>query len=581
MTAPPSLDQYFTQGERIDTFSNAQYTSAPEFNDPIWLDVHGEIPSWLQGVLYRIGPGKFTLGDKDSRSMTISHAFDGLAYVHRFEFDGKNQKLRYNSRCTAKTYEKNLLDNPLGGHSSFGNVHGKGSAWEHFMDFLARSKKSIRTVEDASARSVNVTVTPNYPLPNSFDGPGPVLVAKTDTNMLQKVHHDTLEPERLFDYSFYNDKLIGQLSASHHQHDVFTGETFNFVMSLGPQPRLTVFKISKNGNTEILAEITNNLDANNTPFRPAYMHAFWLTQHYVIIPVAPNYIKNHALDLAVTGNLLAGMEWDPNAPSWLYIVSRDGGHIATVPVDPHFAFHTLHGRDYKDEDGNVVLELNNEAFADGSVLFSTSTLTDVARADQVQDRDDRRSAAAAKPVHLSGFQVPSAHDFTKSFGDLRQYKIVLDKEAPRTASKGNFTTLVKNIEFARIHPQYQFEKFDHVYFNFILPGEAGKRGDQYGIKKIVLSTQQELVWQPDTSDAYICSEPVFVPRPGATDEDDGVVISLINIYDNRGADQDRCYLLLLNAKTFTEYGRIPLGQFTATTFHGSFVDQEFVDGSFN
>ncbi|KAI8072871.1 carotenoid oxygenase [Gongronella butleri] len=573
--ASPSLDQFFTQGQLIDKCLKAQYTSAPEFNEPIWLDVQGEIPSWLQGVLYRIGPGKFTLGEKDGKSLAITHAFDGLAYVHRFEFNGKNQTFRYNSRCTAKTYEKNILANPFGGHSSYANVWDKGNAWQHFMDFLARSKKSIHNLEDASARSINVTVTPGYPLPPSFDNQGaPVLVSKTDSNILQKVHHDTLEPERLFDYSFYNGKLDGRLSAAHHQHDVSTGETFNFVMSVGPNPKLTVFKISKTGETTILAEITDNLDANNTPFRPSYMHAFWITQNYVIVPVAPNYVKNHGLDLAVTGNLLAGMEWDSTAPNLFYVVSRQGGHVATVPVEQHFAFHTLHGRDYTDENGNAVLELNNEAFANGNVLFGSANLADVARSTQ-------KKIETWKYNLFYLCRVPDVEGFSKSFGDLRQYKIVLDKTNPCTASTSSFKTLVKNIEFARIHPLYQFEKFDHVYFNFIKTGEADKRGDQYGIKKITFSTQQELVWEPDTNDAYICSEPVFVPRPGATDEDDGVVISLVNLYDNRGAEYDRCYILLLNSKDFTEYGRIPLGQFTATTFHGSFVDQEFVNGSFN
>lgn len=51
----PSLDAFFTQSDQFSKIKKPRYGNAPEFNDPIWLDVEGEIPSWLRGVLYRIG----------------------------------------------------------------------------------------------------------------------------------------------------------------------------------------------------------------------------------------------------------------------------------------------------------------------------------------------------------------------------------------------------------------------------------------------------------------------------------------------------------------------------------------------
>ncbi|KAG7245519.1 hypothetical protein CRUP_038347, partial [Coryphaenoides rupestris] len=46
-------------------------------------------------------------------------------------------------------------------------------------------------------------------------------------------------------------------------------------------------------------------------------------------------------------------------------------------------------------------------------------------------------------------------------------------------------------------------------------------------------------------------KPVFVPTPGATEEDDGVVMSVI-ITPN---EDKSTFLLFLDAKTFTELGR--------------------------
>ncbi|CAO3622865.1 unnamed protein product [Cunninghamella echinulata] len=582
----PSLDAYFTQSDQFSKIKKPRYGNTPEFNNPIWLDVEGEIPSWLRGVLYRIGPGKFILNEQEAdsgKSIAITHAFDGLAYVHRFEFDGKNQKLRYNSRQTSKDFEKNIVEDRLGGHSSFGTFYNSNvSSWERFMDFLKRSGKRITNDLPPSSTSVNVTITPNYPLPNNiaFKKDGFSLVAKTDLPNLQKIHHDTLEPEKLFTYSDYDKRIVsGRFSASHHQQDKTTGEVFNFTISLGQQPQLTVFKINQSDNkVTILAEIKYQSDGI-TPFKPAYIHAFWMTQNYVIIPISPCYAKNHGLDMGITGVLLSGLEWDEKSPTYFYVVDRHGkGLVATIPVDPHFAFHTLHGRDYVDENGNVVLELNTQAFDDGNVLFEAGHFADIPRANQVAERNQENYLSEAATEKINGFHVGSKKSFTNNFGDLRRYTIQLKENQQHET---NYTTLVKNIEFARIHPDYIFKTYRYVYYNSVMPGVADLRGLQYILKKVDLQTGQEITWTPETQDAYICSEPVYVPRPTATEEDDGVVISLVNLFDNRGKEHDRCYLLFLNAKDYTEYGRVHLGQFTATTFHGSYVDTEFQDGSFN
>ncbi|KAI8086787.1 carotenoid oxygenase [Halteromyces radiatus] len=577
----PSLDKFFTQGDFVGDFQKPCHRNTPEVADPIWLDVQGEIPTWLQGVLYRIGPGKFILGEEGGRSLTITHAFDGLAYIHRFEFDGNSQKIRYNSRHTAKAFEKQLLENPFGGYTSYGTVYAVGSAWQRFMDFLARVNKKPHP--DPSSGPVNVTITPNFPIPGSWDTHGnPVLVAKTDSNRLQKVHHDTLEPEKLFDYSAYDERLKGRLSASHHQHDDRTNEVFNISMEVGMRPCLTVFKIDdKTGTATVLAEITHYLDDDNkTPFKPAYLHSFWLTQHYVIVPISPIYFKNNGLDLAVTGNLMSGMEYHADTPTLFYIVSREGGHVATVPVDPHFAFHTIHGHDYLDANGNIVLELNTQAFDGCEAVFQTADLTHLPRASEI---DEVKALENIPRTKVNGFTVPPLNTFSQnSFGDLRQYKIVLDKHQPHKNPKADFITLIKNIEFARVHPAYQFKTYQYIYFNYMAPGIQNQKGSMFGLKKVDLKSGQETIWKPDTTDAYVCSEPVFIPRPGdALEEDDGVVLSLVNVYDNRGHHHDHCYMLILNAKDFTEYGRVPLGQFTAVTFHGSFVDHEFISTTYN
>lgn len=45
----------------------------------------GTLPEWLSGILVRVGPGKFDIGD-----FTVNHFFDGYAMLYNFVIkDGK------------------------------------------------------------------------------------------------------------------------------------------------------------------------------------------------------------------------------------------------------------------------------------------------------------------------------------------------------------------------------------------------------------------------------------------------------------------------------------------------------------
>lgn len=41
--------------KKIATFQSTQFKNVPQTIDPKWLPVQGKIPSWLNGILYRIG----------------------------------------------------------------------------------------------------------------------------------------------------------------------------------------------------------------------------------------------------------------------------------------------------------------------------------------------------------------------------------------------------------------------------------------------------------------------------------------------------------------------------------------------
>jgi carotenoid cleavage dioxygenase-like enzyme len=63
----------------------------------------GSIPTWLEGSLYRNGPGLFEIGDSHFR-----HLFDGQAKIHKFSI--RNGRVNYQSRFVhSENYKRNMV----------------------------------------------------------------------------------------------------------------------------------------------------------------------------------------------------------------------------------------------------------------------------------------------------------------------------------------------------------------------------------------------------------------------------------------------------------------------------------------
>lgn len=125
----------------------------------------------------------------------IKHAFDGMPFMHRFEISAKRQAVRYNSRHLAESVEQDLVQGRGKQMAFFGHVQ-ELSLWDMFDAVIGRFKMVVNGLRiqenDASSAMVGVTATPNYPAPVAWTTKDPFLVAKTDLNLLQQVHPESL-----------------------------------------------------------------------------------------------------------------------------------------------------------------------------------------------------------------------------------------------------------------------------------------------------------------------------------------------------------------------------------------------------
>jgi torulene dioxygenase len=88
-----------------------------------------------------------------------------------------------------------------------------------------------------------------------------------------------------------------------------------------------------------------------------------------------------------------------------------------------------------------------------------------------------------------------------------------------------------------------------------------------GIAKADWQTGKVEIWRPENGESAPC-EPVFIGRPGASDEDDGITLTIVV---NREGSHST--LVALDGKTLAEVARAPMPQVYGMGPHGSFIEK--------
>ena len=150
---------------------------------------------------------------------------------------------------------------------------------------------------------------------------------------------------------------------------------------------------------------------------------------------------------------------------------------------------------------------------------------------------------------------------SQTFDDFYSTKKYIDKHFFFPPLRRNLRNVQEICQF--VENDYDFNKKKYRYAYGV--GMDLANGMFYKIYKNDLQNKTVLcIEAPD--EQY--SEPVFVPRPGSVDEDDGVILSMVF----KDKDPNFTALLILDGKTFEECARVQFrtsGPVTGT-LHGIF-----------
>jgi beta,beta-carotene 9',10'-dioxygenase len=302
----------------------------------------------------------------------------------------------------------------------------------------------------------------------------------------------------------------GQLTTAHPHLDRESKGMLNYAAKLGPRSSYRFFGVDPEGSaSRVIAQ---------TPVRePAYMHSFGMTPRWFVLAEFPLVVN--PLSLALSGRpYIENYHWKPERGTRIQLLSRtDGAALGPFEAEARFAFHHVNSFEEGDD-----------------VVVDVCTYPD---AGIVQDLYLER-LRAGKPIaeaYLERFRISPASG-----------RVTIER------------LLDQPIELPRIN----YGRCNERAYRYVW-GVGAQSG---WIDRIIKGDVQERTSQVWHEDGAFPGEPVFVAAPGASGEDEGVLLSVV-LDGSRGTS----FLLVLDAQTLDELARAEVPHHIPFGFHGSFA----------
>jgi carotenoid cleavage dioxygenase-like enzyme len=304
----------------------------------------------------------------------------------------------------------------------------------------------------------------------------------------------------------------GTVTTAHPHLDRATGGMLNYAAKLGPSNRYRFFRIQP-GSSE--PEVVGELGVRE----PAYMHSFGLTPRWLVLAEFP-FVVN-PISIPLSGRpYIENFRWKPERGTRLTLVDRSTGK-ATGPfeTEPCFAFHHVNSFE---QDGEIVVDIC--AYKDAAII------------DDLYMESLRAGAPIAQPK-------------------LRRLRICPERG-----------TVVSEdvVDEGRIElPRINYARCNERPYRYVWGVRDAGSGWLDAIVRIDLADHASSAW---TAKGCYPGEPVFVPAPGATGEDEGVLLSVV--FDSAAGSS---FLLVLDASTLSELARVDAPHHIPYGFHGQFA----------
>lgn len=332
-------------------------------------------------------------------------------------------------------------------------------------------------------------------------------IAMTELPVPVEFDRDTLETAGKVKW---DDRVGGAVGSAHPHHDPDADELISYVVEFSARNAYKLFAVPAGSSTRrLIAKIPAGRE-------PSYLHSIAMTERYLVLVAWPAVVDPLRM-IRKGGAFMDNMSWRPERGTTFHVVDRHTGeHVASAEGEPFFCFHHINAFERGDE---VVVDLC--AYDDASII-------------EALEVEKLRAGDSPPPQAFpTRFQVPLGG------GRARGERLSEEPlELPR-------------IDYGRRNGK----PYRYVY---------GAGSDEWmdRVVKLDVDTGETRRWQQD---GCYPGEPVFVRRPDARAEDDGVLLSLVLDAEARSS-----FLAVLDAATLTELARAEAPHAIPFGFHGQF-----------
>ncbi len=333
-------------------------------------------------------------------------------------------------------------------------------------------------------------------------------VALAETSLPITFDSDTLRSTGVLDSGA---ESAGQLTTAHPHLDFSRRLSLNYWTRMGRQSRYDIVAGDDAGATRLISSLSVD--------RPAYMHTFAVTERYVVLAEFPLVVN--PLRLLLAGRpFIENFRWEPERGTRFWVVSKDDGRVVrTHQAEAFFAFHHVNAFERGDD---IVLDIS--AYPDPGIIESFYL----------------KNIRSAVDIPMPG---------------VRRYHL-----ARQQRDCGYEVLSSQNLELPRInYGRNSAREYQYIY------GAGTRRRHNFidELVKVDVHNGGSRTWFEE--DSYP-GEPVFVAAPGASREDEGVILAVV--FDGKSGTS---FLLALDAETFEELGRAVVPHHIPFGFHGQYI----------
>lgn len=331
----------------------------------------------------------------------------------------------------------------------------------------------------------------------------------------------------------YNDNLPQDFiqTTAHPHYDFKNKEQIGYFIKFGKTSSYNIYKI-KDGDTK--REIISTIPTNS----PSYMHSFSITKRYAILIAIP-FVANIWKLLLGNYGYLKNFNWSPELKTSFIVVDRINNKvIGQYKTEPFFMFHTVNA-----------FEKNNKLTID-LINYNNPNILDHAYLNKLLSKQ-------------------KYHYIDKSIQPkLTRFTINLDQKESNKVQKQLLSEEL--VEFPQInYKNYNTKDYRYVY---TCSKDYYSNSPIYCLENLLKIDVKKNIHKKWHCKNCYPGEPIFVPNPKADKEDNGVILSLV-----LDTSKNKSFLLILDAKSFTEIARAELDYYIPFCIHGLFIKKEAID----